>query len=206
MEPEQAWQVVEYNERLVSASVLDWCKRNGHQYDDYISAGYEGAHRAVQTYDPSRKTKLSFWMWKLIQNECNSAWHREERKSTYRTSYPPKGKKGKRTYEWNTFPAGPRYVNEGDESELSVFDIRLAEEFEDDLIHELDVEQAWEDMEPYLLQLNETDQGIIRDHYWGGETFEAIGKKLGMSRAGANLRFWNAIGQIREALREEMVS
>ncbi|HXK39391.1 MAG TPA: sigma-70 family RNA polymerase sigma factor, partial [Candidatus Paceibacterota bacterium] len=76
--------------------------------------------------------------------------------------------------------------------------------FEDDATHNLDVERNWRLMSPYLLLLDEKDQFILREYYWEGKTFAAIGKELGMSRNGANLRFHNAIEKIRKMLQKEM--
>jgi RNA polymerase sigma factor (sigma-70 family) len=218
MTEEQIWQVVNYNDGLVQKATLDWCKKHRYMKQDWISVGYMGAYHAVETYRAGHGAGLSHWMWMLIHQQLNKAWRREEAQATHKISTVPNS--NTRTYEQKSFLTDPRkgmtsQTNHGsnDSTEESYFDNQetsvleefgSTQEFEEDTAHDMDVERNWRLMSPYLLLLDEKDQYILREYYWEGRTFAAIGKDLGMSRSGANLRFQNAIKKIQKMLQKEM--
>jgi RNA polymerase sigma factor (sigma-70 family) len=201
MTEEQIWQVVNYNDGLVQKATLEWCKKHRYMKDDWISIGYIGAYHAVETYKAGHGAGLSHWMWMLIHQQLNKAWRREEAQATHKISTVPNS--NTRTYEQKTFLSDPRKMPEEDE-DGDFFEHSITSEFEDETANDLDVERNWRLMSPYLLLLDEKDQFILREYYWEGRTFAAIGKDLGMSRSGANLRFQNAVKKIRKMLQKEM--
>jgi RNA polymerase sigma factor (sigma-70 family) len=221
--PEQIWQVVDYNDGLVQKATLEWCKRHGYKKQDWISVGYMGAYKAVETYRTGHGAKLSHWMWLIIHQQLNRAWHREEAQATHQIRGG--GRDGaRRTYEQKTFLTDPRKVgilhaSKGtssgadqledrdyfEDKETNVFEeLGADQQFEEDTVTDLDVERAWKVLEPYLLLLDEKDQFILREHYWEGRTFAAIGADIGLSRQGANLRFHNAVKQLQTIWQKEM--
>lgn len=219
MTEEQIWQVVDYNDGLVQKATLEWCKKHRYRKEDWISIGYIGAFHAVKTYKAHHGANLSHWMWMLIHQMLNKAWRREEAQATHKISV--KENSNTRVYEQKSFLSDPRkgmtsQTNHGanDATEESYFDnqetnaleeVGSTQEFEDESVNEMDVKRAWDQLEPYLLLLNEKDQYILREYYWEGRTFASIGKDLGISRSGANLRFHNAIKKLRGIWQKEML-
>jgi RNA polymerase sigma factor (sigma-70 family) len=206
--PEQIWQVVDYNDGLVQKATLEWCKRHGYKKQDWISVGHMGAYKAVETYRTGHGAKLSHWMWLIIHQQLNRAWHREEAQATHQIRGG--GRDGaRRTYEQKTFLTDPRKIGghtdgDIDSDDTDFFEQAITQEFEEDTVTDLDVERAWKVLEPYLLLLDEKDQFILREHYWEGRTFAAIGADIGLSRQGANLRFHNAVKQLQTIWQKEM--
>jgi len=195
---EQAWQVVDYNEKMVYKIVSSWCHHHGYDTADWESIGFIGAFQAVMTYDPT-KARLSTWMYPIVKNHLNKAWVKENR-GDYQT-LPGDTGVSYRKYVQRTFVTHPTPDNI--EKDADFFEYSLTEEFEDDLAHRIDTQDAYARIKPYLFRLTEEQQDLIYNHVWKEETFSVIARRLGMSREGVRLRYEKALSDVRKMMAED---
>lgn len=199
---QEAWDVVMDNTGLVKKVTDDFTSRwSEREFDDFLSVAYIAAHQAVMTYDPSKATKLSYWMWIVIQHALAS----EATKVSRQTGMAVHTEEGKRAYTRYETPSDFTTTLHSDDATLPERDQEsraLAEEgFEDDLVDLLSDAQDWERVSVAILTaLDEREQRVLELHYFEGKTFPEVGKALGVSQQRAHQIKARAIQKLRAAV------
>lgn len=194
---QEAWDVVLDNMGLVKKVTDRFTRRySSREFDEYLSMASIGAMKAVMTWDSSKASKLSSWMWRIITNELQSASLAESRQVGIVTE----------DREFTQYEISTDFVPPDGEDQESMSAVVAASEesFEEELVQTLSDARDWEKVSVALVtELTPQEQDIIERHFFQDESFREVGEAIGLSGQRAHQIYTRALRKLRRVLEQD---
>ena len=153
------WQLWEHVKRFALAIVRRYTPTSSVDVDDLLQCAFLGVRAAAFAHD-GRHAFLSLIAW-AIRRECRHALSLDRRREPDCVSYD---------------------APMGDDPEDGSFLDGYADESLPESSEALELEELRRDVQEAVSALPDRQQGIIRQHYFGGLTLEEIAKDQGVTR------------------------